>query len=207
MSSRVSESLAVDYPKFTLPADYPPAPLLATVAKPVADVLIPPLPPTKENKAVQHIQINRDSVVDDRRWSGTPSKIKTIDAGSYDIFKQTVSWSFDQGDTLGMAVYQLAEHIGYGVSTKRDVADRVYDRELPAIHLTVSDVSAEEGFKILGGNGLMTVFNHAERSVIHMPVTTASDAGSLITCPVGIASATFIAPDIYVLQDGRECTM
>lgn len=88
---------------------------------------------------------------------------------SSDPLSSTVEWKFDGVTTVGTVVEQLAEYVGYELTSTDETVLNTYTRRLPAMHRSVSGITAEEGFLMLGGRGLETAFDHVTRSVKHVP--------------------------------------
>ncbi len=86
-----------------------------------------------------------------------------------DPLSYPVEWSFDNTASVGTVLNKLAEYIGYELVSDDNLVLGAYTRRLPRLQLQISGVTAEEGFQILAGRGLETVFDHVERSVKHIP--------------------------------------
>ncbi len=86
-----------------------------------------------------------------------------------DPLNYPVEWNFDNTASVGTVLNQLAEYIGYELVSDDNMVLSAYTRRLPGLQLRISGVTAEEGFEILAGRGLVTVFDHVERSVKHVP--------------------------------------
>lgn len=86
-----------------------------------------------------------------------------------DPLNYPVEWNFDNTASVGTVLNQLAEYIGYELVSDDNMVLSAYTRRLPGLQLRISGVTAEEGFEILAGRGLETVFDHVERSVKHVP--------------------------------------
>lgn len=108
---------------------------------------------------------------DNKSYLGPPrnSTVPSSNDIQTDPLSYTVEWSFDDSASVGTALNKLADYIGYELVSTDDVVLDTYTRQLPSMQLRVSGVSAEEGFAILAGRGLETVFDHVTRSVKHIP--------------------------------------
>ena len=97
----------------------------------------------------------------------------SVDASAADIpsdpLNYIVEWDFNENVSVGTALDKLADYIGYQLISEGVVVLNSYNRQLPRVQLRVGGVSAEEGFSILAGRGLETVFDHVARSVKHVP--------------------------------------
>lgn len=73
---------------------------------------------------------------------------------------------------MGTVLNQLAEYVGYElVSTDKSVL-KTYTRRLPGMQRRMKRISVEDGFALLAGRGLETVYDHVARSIKHEPRKT-----------------------------------
>ena len=86
-----------------------------------------------------------------------------------DPLSYPIEWSFDNTASVGTVLNKLAEYIGYELTSEHNLVLNAYTRRLPRLQLQINGVTVEEGFQILAGRGLETIFNHVERSVKHIP--------------------------------------
>lgn len=86
---------------------------------------------------------------------------------SSDPLSSIVEWKFDSSASLGTALNKLAEYVGYELTTTDDTVLDTYTRQLPALQRSIKGITAENGFSMLAGRGLETVFDHVARSVKH----------------------------------------
>ncbi len=86
-----------------------------------------------------------------------------------DPLGSVIEWNFNDAATVGMVVSKLAEYVGYEQISTEDTVLDTYTRRLPAMQRSISGITAEEGFTMLAGRGLETVFDHVTRSVKHTP--------------------------------------
>lgn len=144
---------------------------------------------------------------------GAFTELKVGGAADHDPLSFVVEWDFKNGSDVGNAVDKLAKFIGYKlVVDNRDVRD-VYSRELPMTHRRIAGVTAETGIMVLGGVGLLTVFDHLRREVKHVPrkmYVKKAGADSLSECPdeLSVASSAGMSAegsDVFRLKDGSEC--
>lgn len=87
-----------------------------------------------------------------------------------DPLSSIVEWNFDDTVSLGTALNRLADYVGYKLLSRDGTVLSTYQRRLPGMQLRVSGVTVEEGFTMLAGRGLETVFDHVSRSVKHVPM-------------------------------------
>jgi len=127
---------------------------------------------------------------------------KNLSANPMDV---AVEWDLDSYATVGGTLQQLARYIGYElVDSNLDVG--VLSRRLPTVHRKVESISVADGFKIISGKGLLTVFNHVDRTVTHLPQKANPDNNvSLPVCPNDITLASFSRDGVLKLSDGSEC--
>lgn len=110
-------------------------------------------------------------LVDDKSYLGPPRNSAELSSNGFssDPLNYTVEWTFDDNASVGTALNQLADYIGYELVSDDDIVLNTYTRPLPMMQRSVSGVSAEDAFTILAGRGLATVFDHVARSVKQVP--------------------------------------
>ncbi len=111
------------------------------------------------------IDTKRDTYLGPPR--NTPAPLSK--SASNDPLSDIVEWTFDDGASVGTVLNRLAEYVGYEVISTDEIVLDSYSRRLPVRQRTVSGISVEEGFSMLAGRGLETVFDHVSRSVSHIP--------------------------------------
>ena len=93
-----------------------------------------------------------------------------------DPLSYTVEWDFNSSTSVGTALGELADYIGYELVTEHHTVIKTLSRPLPGAQRRISGVSAEQGFDILAGRGLKTVFDHVSRSIHHQPKEPETEA-------------------------------
>ena len=89
-----------------------------------------------------------------------------------DPLSSIIEWEYDADITVGTVLNQLAEYVGYElVSTDKSVL-KTYSRRLPGMQRRMKRISVEDGFALLAGRGLETVYDHVARSIKHEPRKT-----------------------------------
>jgi hypothetical protein len=105
----------------------------------------------------------------DVNYLGTVKNAGSTGVVAVDPLSHRVEWRFDSEASVGTVLDQLASYVGYELVSADASVLNTYAKPLPVIQRQVSGVSAEEGFAILAGRGLETVFDHVARSVKHIP--------------------------------------
>lgn len=123
----------------------------------------------------------------DGSYLGPPRKSGAPSSENYtsDPVSAIVEWQFDSIATLGVVLNRLAQFIGYELITDNEVILNTYTRRLPSLQLRVDGITAEDGFQMLAGRGLETVYDHLTRTVKHVPKT---NAVSKATPTISVAS-------------------
>ena len=124
---------------------------------------------------------------------------KTLTANPMEM---TVAWDLDSNTTVGETLQQLAHYIGY--SLENDISPTVLNRKLPTVQRKVESITVANGFKAVSGKGLLTVFNHVDRTVKHLQQKT-NTTEKLSVCPDDITLASFSREGVLMLADGTEC--
>ena len=128
--------------------------------------------------------------------------VKSLSANPLDV---AVEWDLDINATVGGTLQQLARYIGYEL-VDNNIVNSVLNRRLPAVHRKVKSISVADGFKVVSGRGLLTVFNHIDRTVEHLQQKTSNNENlSLSVCPDNISLASFSREGVLKLSDGSEC--
>ena len=128
--------------------------------------------------------------------------VKSLSANPLDV---AVEWDLDINATVGGTLQQLARYIGYEL-VDNNIGNSVLNRRLPAVHRKVKSISVADGFKVVSGRGLLTVFNHIDRTVEHLQQKTSNNENlSLSVCPDNISLASFSREGVLKLSDGSEC--
>ena len=117
--------------------------------------------------------------------------------------EMNVEWEMDDSATVGSALNELAKWIGYELTD--EVGTGVMTRKLPTIQRKVASISVADGFRVVSGQGLMTVFDHMERTVRHVSVQQQS-SGVRTPCPPDVSLASSVSSGVLLLPDGSECT-
>jgi len=117
--------------------------------------------------------------------------------------EMTVEWDLDSNATVGETLQKLAQYIGYRL-VDNDIGLSVLTRKLPAVHRKVESITVADGFKVISGRGLLTVFNHVDRTVRHLQQKS-NITEKLSACPDDITLASFSREGVLKLSDGSEC--
>jgi len=117
-----------------------------------------------------------------------------------------VEWDLDINATVGDTLQQLAQYIGYEV-VDNSVTSDVLGRRLPAAQRKVKSISVADGFKVVSGEGLLTVFNHVDRTVRHLQkkAATSNENLPISVCPPDVTLASIAREGVLKLSDGSEC--
>jgi len=161
----------------------------------------PPFLPTDPN--VEPVGV----VVDE--YFGKP-RSSTNQEVSADPLEWMVEWELGAGATVGNTVAQLSEYIGYELLGADEIANKAYGRALPATYRRLQTTTVAQAFEILSGKGLMTVVNHADRTIKQLGSQTEAANDSLPLCPEEITLATIsrVAASgdmVLMLPTGAEC--
>jgi len=111
---------------------------------------------------------------------------------SSDPLKNYVGWEYNDDTTVGEAMTRLADHMGYALVSNNEIAEAVYSRKLPFVHRSVEAITLDDGFQLLSGDMLMTLFDHRERSVSHVPMRIDSNGGVIPLCPAEVRLASIL---------------
>lgn len=131
--------------------------------------------------------------------SGTDNSFAT------DPLKMSVEWDLEGTATVGSTIANLADYIGYQLLTTDTTAINVYERKLPFIQQKINEVTVRDAFQILSGRGLVTVFDHAYRTVKHVPMKRQS-ANDLPPCPLDLDIGDRTGEGVLLLPDGSQCS-
>lgn len=135
-------------------------------------------------------------------YFGTP-RTGTVKSLTANPMEMVVEWDLDVNATVGGTLQLLAEYIGYQL-IENDLGNNVLNRKLPAVHRKVESISVADGFKVISGRGLLTVFNHVDRTVRHLQQKS-NTTEKLSPCPDDITLASFSREGVLKLADGSEC--
>ena len=141
---------------------------------------------------------------------------ETLDANmeELDPLNRKIEWNFRGETKVGTAIKNVADFIGYELVVSDEKVNQVYKRRIPVPHRNIVNVSAEESMMVLGGAGLLTVFDHANRTVSHMQKKQYTMAGlmeegtEIDSCPLDISSAIVlngVGGNVFMLKDGTTC--
>lgn len=145
-----------------------------------------------------------------------PPRNGTIKNLTSNPIEMTVEWDLDNNATVGGTLQQLAQYIGYTLIDD-ETGISVFNRKLPAVQRKVQTISVADGFEVISGQSLMTVFNHVDRTVRHLPEKTATTrqapqnsvtTKNLSACRPDDITLTSIPKDGVVrLANGIECLL
>ena len=122
-----------------------------------------------------------------------------------DPLQNLVEWDLQSNVTVGAALSWLASYIGYELAGGSDEVQNNYGRLLPLVQRRVAEIPVGEGFEVLSGAGLLTVFDHSARSVTHLPRRKRQTEQDLPECPRDIGAASQSSEGVLLLTDGSEC--
>ncbi len=86
-----------------------------------------------------------------------------------DPLSYTIEWAFNEHTQVGIALDKLADYIGYELINDNKAVLAILENPLQHDQLEVSGITTAEGFEILAGNKLETIFDHVSRSIAHLP--------------------------------------
>ena len=142
---------------------------------------------------------------DDSSYLGAPRGGAGPKAFAADPLQNMVEWELHDDTTVGAALSRLAHYIGYEIIASDDVVIDNYKRVLPRVQTTVSEITVGDGFEVLSGAGFVTVFDHAARSITHLPKRNRQVKTELPECPADIGVASQSSQGVLLLSDGSEC--
>ena len=142
---------------------------------------------------------------DDSSYLGAPRGGAGPKAFAADPLQNMVEWELEDDTTVGAALSRLAHYIGYEIIASNDVVIDNYKRVLPRVQTTVSEITVGDGFEVLSGAGFVTVFDHAARSITHLPKRNRQVKTELPECPADIGVASQSSQGVLLLSDGSEC--
>jgi len=156
---------------------------------------------TKTGSKNSGVTVNIPELRDEKYFGVPRNGVETLSA---DPLEMSVEWQLDESATVGSVVRNLAEYIGYALTSSDPNAIVVYDRKLPRIQRTVPSITVADAFELVAGSGFMTLFDHSARTIQHVSTMKKSTA-SLPECPDNIAVASLVRAGVLQLQDGTEC--
>ena len=88
---------------------------------------------------------------------------------SADPMLYPIEWELNDDTPVGAVFSELAKYIGYELVVADAAILTTYNRLLPAAQKRVTGINIADGFEIVSGRGLVTVFDHLNRTVTHTP--------------------------------------
>ena len=146
-----------------------PAPALAVTKNAVEQQEVVADADVKGTGAMSAVTADKPAPAVDMNFLGAAKNTGSTGVVAVDPLSHSVEWRFDSEASVGTVLDQLASYVGYELVSADASVLNTYAKPLPVIQRQVSGVSAEEGFAILAGRGLETVFDHVARSVKHIP--------------------------------------
>lgn len=171
-------------------------------------VMTPPDTPQINTSNDAESAVKLDS--EQRKTSGdidppTNTGVVSLSGVLSDPLSSVVEWKFDADASLGAVLNELAEYVGYELTTTDDMVLESYTRQLPSLQRSISGITAEEGFLMLAGRGLETEFDHLTRSIKHTPMKESAPvqvSDSQKSAPVQISDSKESAP--AQMTDSKE---
>ena len=134
------------------------------------DVKIAAALPVAEPQIARSAEAGKTGASSGDIYLGPPKNSSTASLkASTDPLNSVIEWKFNSDATIGTVLSKLAEYVGYELTIADEGVRDAYTRRLPTLQRSISGITAEDGFTMLAGRGLETVFDHVSRSVEHQP--------------------------------------
>lgn len=151
--------------------------------EPVETERIAPVPVMPQHSGRHAVEVKRgvkpvpDSPFTDRGGAVMPrqtavraaalSSRRALQSSDFDPFKGGVKWQFGAEVTVGQALVRVAKFLGYTLIIRDKRVGNVYSMLLPHSHRSVQHIKAQSALELLGGQGMIVVVDHANRTVMH----------------------------------------